>query len=103
VVENPVPRPRGVLVGLILGQLLLLASLGVWLTMFGLSFMAFDSGTDNAGPWVFVGAVFSYAPLVLICSASAWVAFAKRRYRGAMIAMGLPVVLAVLAFGIILV
>jgi len=74
-----IPRRRtGLFIWMIVSQLLMVASLLIWLLAAGLAVMAFDSGvTDEA--WTFVIAVWSYPIIPLVLVVSAWIAYARRR------------------------
>ncbi len=88
------PRSTAALVWLIVSQLGYAASLVPWLAMAGLSVMAFDApgSTEQTAAWVFVGVIWSYPLLPLVCGIAAWLFYAKRRTRAAVVATTLPIV-----------
>lgn len=92
---EPSKRPVGVLIWLIVSQLLQLLSLVPWLVIAGLSVMAFDSpeAITSAQTWLFVGAIWLYPLLPIACAIIAWVCFARRRMRGALISTSLPLII----------
>ena len=91
------PRGRRVLLAwMILSQLLMAASLVLWLLFAGLSVMAFDSGATREA-WTFVLAVWAYPVIPILLVVGAWIAFVRRKDALAAILSGLsfvpPVVL----------
>ena len=83
------PKRRiGLLIWLIVSQLLVIASLWLWVVVAGLSVMAFDSG-DSRVAWAIVISVWAYPLFPLIMAISAWVAFALRKNRLAAVLSGL--------------
>lgn len=86
---SPKPKPRALLLLLIVSQLLMLGSLLIWLPMAGLAVMAFDSGYSTQAA-IFVGAVWSYPLVMLICALLAWWAYRKARNLLAAILTVLP-------------
>ena len=97
------PR-RKALVWLVVSQALYALSLVPWVFVAGMAVMAFDApgSTEMLAPWLFVGAVWSYPLWLLVLAIVAWVLYAKKRLRGAVIATSVPlagfVVLGVLLF-----
>lgn len=83
-IEIKPPSRRPVLLWLIVSQLLAAASLVFWLLMAGLSVMAFDSGV-SAEAWTFVIAVWSYPVWPLGFAIAAWIAYARRKDRLAVV------------------
>ena len=104
VVEQP--KRTGLVVWMIVSQLLMVASLLIWLLVAGLSVMAFDSGV-TAEAWTVVIIVWSYPIIPLVLVIASWIAFVRRRNRLAAVLSGLsfapPVLLylclAVTSFG----
>jgi hypothetical protein len=86
------PRSRGALIWLIVSQVLAALSLLPWLLIAGLSVMAFDAGFST-GAALFVGAIWAYPLLPLVCSVVAWVCYIKHRTRGAVIATSIPMLI----------
>ena len=82
------PRRTGLVIWMIVSQLLMLASLLIWLLVAGLSVMAFDSGV-SAEAWTFVIVVWSYPIIPIVLVIAAWIAFARRRNKLAAILSGL--------------
>lgn len=77
--EMAAPRRRWALLAwLVVTQLLAALSLILWLTVAGLSVMAFDSGYSTEAA-LFVGAIWLYPLLPLTLAIASWVAYAKRR------------------------
>jgi hypothetical protein len=74
----PDKKRTGLTIWMIIAQVLAVASLGFWLLVAGLSFMAFDSG-DTAQAWTIIIVVWSYPLLPLALSIAAWVAYARRK------------------------
>ena len=75
---------RPILIWLIISQLLALASLFFWLVAAGLSVMAFDSGVTQQA-WNFVIAVWVYPIWPIAFAIAAWVAFARKKDKLAVI------------------
>lgn len=89
-------KPSGaVLAWLIVTQFGYLLSLLPWLMFSGLAVMAFDApgSTQMWQPWLFVGLVWSYPVLPLLCSIAAWVLFTRGRGLAAAVATSVPLVL----------
>lgn len=83
------PKPRwGLLIWMIVSQLLMVASLMIWLLVAGLSVMAFDSGV-SAEAWAFVIVVWSYPILPIGLVVASWIAYARRRNTWAAVLSGL--------------
>jgi len=82
------PKRTGLVIWMIVSQLLMLASLLIWLLMAGLSVMAFDSGV-SAEAWTFVIIVWSYPLIPIGLVIGSWIAFARRRNKLAAILSGL--------------
>ncbi len=78
------PKRTGLLIWMIVAQLMAVGSLVIWLVMAGMSVMAFDSGESTAA-WAFVIAVWSYPIFPLIMSIGAWIAYARRKNKLAVI------------------
>jgi hypothetical protein len=101
--ETPAPPKRiGLLIWMIISQLLTVGSLLIWLTMAGLSVMAFDSGSTPEA-WTFVIIVWSYPIIPLILVITAWIAYARRKNAAAAILSGLafaPPILCILLIAI---
>ncbi len=100
------PRPKWPWITLILLQLLQLASLIPWLMMAGFSVMAFDApgSTEKWQPWAFVLAIWSYPVWLLLAAIAAWLCFAYRRYKTAVVIGGvftLPMVIGAFFLGIL--
>ncbi len=91
---SPGRRSSGLLVWLVLTQLAGLLSLIPWSMMAGMSLMAFDSG-DQAAAMKAVAWVWSYPILPLASAVAAWIFYANRRYRIALLVTSLPLLLAV--------
>jgi hypothetical protein len=75
---------RPILIWLIISQLLALASLFFWLVAAGLSVMAFDSGVTQQA-WNFVIAVWVYPIWPIAFAIAAWVAYARKKDKLAVI------------------
>ncbi|MFT3890550.1 MAG: hypothetical protein QM730_02860 [Anaerolineales bacterium] len=86
VVEQP--KRTGLIIWMIVSQLLMLASLLIWLLVAGLSVMAFDSGVSTEA-WTFVIIVWSYPIIPIGLVIAAWIAFARHRNKLAAILSGL--------------
>ncbi len=86
------PRSRGALAWLIISQVLALLSLLPWLVIAGLSVMAFDAGYSTEAV-LFVGTIWAYPLLPLVCSGVAWILYVKHRTRGALIATSIPMLI----------
>ena len=86
-IDAPKPR-RGLLIWMIVSQLLMVASLLIWLLVAGLSVMAFDSGV-TAEAWTFVILVWSYPILPIGLVIASWIAYARRRNTWAAVLSGL--------------
>lgn len=85
----------GVIAWLVLTQLGTLASLAGWAAIVGLSVMAFDSGPDiGTLSWTLLIVLWGWPLLALGSSVWAWIAFAKRKNRQAMVLTTLPAALA---------
>jgi hypothetical protein len=83
------PKPRwGLLIWMIVSQVLMVASLLIWLLVAGLSVMAFDSGV-TAEAWTIVIVVWSYPIVPLGLVIAAWIAYARRRNAWAAVLSGL--------------
>ena len=80
---------------MIIATLLYSASLFLWFSMFGLSFMAFDAGFAFRAA-VFVAAVGLYAPVVLGTIIWAWIAYRQSKQRRAGLIMLVPLAYVVL-------
>ena len=77
--EPTFEKPRtGLLIWMIVSQILMLLSLVIWLTVAGLSVMAFDSGV-SAEAWTFVIVVWSYPILPIALVIASWIAYRRRR------------------------
>lgn len=76
---SPATR-KPILIWLIISQLLALGSLLFWLTMAGLSVMAFDSGSTPEA-WTFVIAVWSYPIWPITFAIAAWIAYVRKKDR----------------------
>lgn len=82
-------KPRwGLLIWMIVSQVLMVASLAIWLLVAGLSVMAFDSGV-SAEAWTFVIIVWSYPILPIGLVIASWIAYARRRNAWAAVLSGL--------------
>ena len=90
-------RSWPLLIWMIATQLLMLLSLAGWAALAGLSFMAFDGGYST-GAAIFVGAIFSYPLIVLLCIILAWLAYRRAKHRAAAIWSSLPLLPVVLYF-----
>jgi hypothetical protein len=73
---------------MIVSQLLMVASLVIWLLVAGLSVMAFDSGV-TAEAWALVIVVWSYPILPIGLVIVSWIAYARRRNTWAAVLSGL--------------
>jgi uncharacterized BrkB/YihY/UPF0761 family membrane protein len=93
-------RSIATLIWLIVSQLMALASLLFWVIVAGLSVMAFDEG-QSPGAWVFVLAIWTYPLFPLVMAIGAWIAFAFRKNRTAVILSGLSFAPPVLLYLII--
>jgi hypothetical protein len=94
--EKPKSR-KALLIWMIISQVLTVGTLVVWLVMAGLSFMAFDAGvTPQATTFVTVILAYPLFPLALVIAA--WIAFARRKDRLAVILSGLSFSLPVLVY-----
>lgn len=87
-------RPWGAIVWLIISQLIGLLSLLPWFVIAGLSLMAFDSG-GTAQAWAFAGAIWCYPVLPIGSAIVAWILFAVKKKRAALIVTSLPLLVAV--------
>ena len=85
------------MIWMIISQVLMLGSLLIWLTMAGLSVMAFDSGV-SAEAWTFVIIVWSYPILPIGLIVAAWIAYAKRKNVLAAVLSGLSFAPPILCF-----
>ena len=85
-------RSRGARAWLLVSQVLALLSLLPWLVIAGLSVMAFDAGYSTEAA-VFVGTIWAYPLLPLVCSIVAWVCYVKHRMRGAVIVTSIPMLI----------
>ena len=95
-IENTTPgRSRGALAWLIISQLLGLFSLIPWVAFAGLSFMAFDSG-ESTQAWIFVGVIWSWPLVPVVSGILAWMLYARRKTRAAVIVTSLPILVAVI-------
>lgn len=91
--EASPPARRSVVVAwMVSTQLLSLLSLLPWVVAATISLMAFDTpgATERWGVWATVIAVWLYPLFPLGCAALAWVAFARRRLRRAVVWTTLP-------------
>ena len=95
--DPPKPRRTGLMIWMIISQVLMLGSLLIWLTMAGLSVMAFDSGV-SAEAWTFVIIVWSYPILPIGLIIAAWIAHAKRKNVLAVVLSGLSFAPPILCF-----
>jgi len=96
------PKRTGLLIWMIASQLLTVGSLLIWLTMAGLSVMAFDSGSTPEA-WTFVIIVWSYPIIPLVLVIAAWIAYRRRKNAAAAILSGLsfaPPILCILLIAI---
>lgn len=82
------PRRTGLKIWMILSQVLMIATLVIWLLVAGLSFMAFDSGNTGEA-WAIMIVVWSYPILPIGLIIAAWIAYAKRRNILAVVLSGL--------------
>jgi hypothetical protein len=73
---------------MILSQVLMLASLLIWLPVAGLSVMAFDSG-QSVEAWAIVILAWSYPIVPIILIIGAWIAYAKYKNAPAAVLAGL--------------
>ena len=89
----------GSFIWLLISTFLGLLSLLPWTILLATSFMAFDSG-ESPQAYAFVGAVLSYPLLPVGCGILAWLLFAFKKRRAAVIVTSLPL-LAVLLVGCI--
>jgi hypothetical protein len=80
-------RPKWAWITLLVLQGLQVLSLIPWLLMAGFSFMAFDApGSDKMWqPWAFVAAIWSYPLWLLLAAIAAWILFACRCPRSAVV------------------
>lgn len=86
------PKSRRLLLAwMILSQLLMAASLVLWLLFAGLSVMAFDSGATREA-WTFVLAVWAYPLIPILLVVGAWVAYGRHKNALAAILSGLSFV-----------
>ena len=95
-------RSIGTSIWLIVSQLMAVGTLFFWVVAAGLSVMAFDEGSSPEA-WAFVLTVWAYPLFPLVMAIGAWIAFAFRKNRLAVILSGLtfaPPVLLVLAIQI---
>jgi len=81
-------KRTGLIIWMIISQILMVLSLGIWLLVAGLSFMAFDSGVSTEA-WTIVIVVWSYPIIPIVLVIAAWIAFARRRNWAAAILSGL--------------
>ena|SRR3989304_6841146 len=88
--ESSAPRSTRLLIWMIISQVLMLASLLVWLVLAGLSLMAFDSVVPGE-TWAILAVIWSYPILPIALMIAAWIAYKKRKTI-------LAVVLSVLSF-----
>ena len=96
-IENTIPgRSRGALAWLIISQLIGLLTLIPWVAFAGLSFMAFDSG-ESLQAWMFVGVIWSWPLVPLVSGIIAWILYARRKTRAAVIVTSLPFLVAFIA------
>ena len=91
------PRRTGLMIWMIISQVLMLASLLIWLLVAGLSVMAFDSGVSTEA-WTFVIIVWSYPILPIGLVIAAWIAYAKRKNVLAVVLSGLSFAPPILCF-----
>jgi hypothetical protein len=75
----------------------MLASLLIWLTVAGLSVMAFDSGVSVAA-WTVVIVVWSYPILPIGLVIASWIAYGRKRNRLAAVLSGLSFAPPILLF-----
>ena len=95
--EEKLKSRKALLIWMIVSQVLTVATLAAWLVMAGLSFMAFDAGvTPQATTFVTVILAYPLFPLALVIAA--WIAFARRKDRLAVILSGLSFSLPVLVY-----
>lgn len=104
--ELSTPRPSssraGAVAWLVVSQIAILAALAGWVLLVGLSFMAFDAGTDiGAGPWTLLILLWTWPLLALVCAVWAWVAFKRGKNRKALILMNFPFAFAAVVVGIV--
>ena len=94
----PAARNRRVLGWLIISQLLGLASLFPWVFFAGYGLMiaaAEPNATEQTLPWVIVGLIWVYPIILLLCAIFAWIAYAARRMRPAVVLTSVPLLFAV--------
>ena len=90
--SNLPPRfPIGGVIWLVISQLVSLLSLIPWLVIAGLSVMAFDSGVSTEAV-LFVGGIWSYPVIVIGLAITAWILFAFKKIKAALVVTSLPVV-----------
>ncbi len=97
---SPARHPWGVIAWLLISQVIGLLSLVPWLVLAGLSLMAFDSGVSTEAE-LFVGAVWCYPVLPIGAAIVAWILFALKKGRAALVITSLPLLLAVPLVGYI--
>lgn len=83
------PRSRGVLIFLIVATIVFGLSLFPAAMAVMMSPMAFDAG-ESAQAWTFVLAVWTYPVLVIIGLIAAWIFYAGRFYKTAVVCSLLP-------------
>jgi hypothetical protein len=87
-------RRWGGLGWLVVSQGMTLLSFLPWLVLAGLAVMAFDSGVSTEAV-LFVGAIWSYPLLALGAAVAAWILFALKKGKAALVVTSLPLVVAV--------
>lgn len=97
--DNVTIRRWPALVWLILSQLFYLVLLIPWSVASMMSVMAFDAGI-SAQAVLFVGAIWSYPIWPLIFSTLAWVAYARRSDKMAVVWTSVPLVIVGLAVAV---
>lgn len=88
IIEQPKPKRVGLIIWMIASQVLMVFSLLIWVTVAGLSVMAFDSG-ESPQAWAFVITVWSYPIIPFGLVIAAWIAFARRKNKTAAVLSGL--------------
>ena len=98
-IDNGIPpqKRKDLLLWLIIAQILMVASLVVWLFIAGISVMAFDSGPSTAA-YIFVGGIWLYPLFPIACSIACWIFYAKKKVVPAVVSSILPFVVPVVFF-----
>jgi uncharacterized membrane protein len=99
--ENTTTRRWPVLAWLILSQLLYAGLLFPWLFASMMAIMAFDAGV-NLYNLTFVGVLWSYPLWPVLFSILAWISFARRKDKWAVILTTVPSVIVALAVSVFL-